>query len=66
MVSNKAERAVGEDARAYVEVSGIVSAQTECALGEAVLWDVLVGGGEDGFLDIPEWTRRRRMAVGVE
>lgn len=49
MVANEAECAVGKHAGTYVEVACVFGAETEGALGEAVLGDVGVGRGEDGF-----------------
>lgn len=34
-------------------------------LGEAVLWNMCVGGGEDGTLGWVEGAGRRRVVVGV-
>lgn len=65
MVFYEAEDAVREDVGADVGVAGGPGAEVERPVGEAVLWDVGIGRGEDGALGGAEDGRRRRVVVGV-
>jgi hypothetical protein len=59
VVADQAELAVGQDAGADVGVSGVAGAEADGAQGEAVLGDVLVGGGQDVAVDGAKGRRRR-------
>ena len=50
VVVNYGKGALGEEVRGDVEVAGGSGAGCEGCLGEAMVWDVLEGGGEDGGL----------------
>lgn len=65
VVVYQAELAIGQDAGADVWVSGIAGTEANGAQGEAMLGNVLVGGGEDGPVDGAKGPWRRRVVVGV-
>lgn len=65
VVVYQAKLAVGQDAGADVWVSGIAGTEANGAQGEAMLRDVLVGGGQDRPVDGTEGPWRRRVVVGV-
>lgn len=66
VVSYQTEGAVGQHARANVEVSGIAGAEPEGTRGEAVLGDVLVGGRQKCLLGAAtKSTFGGRVVVGV-
>lgn len=64
VVVYQAELAVGQDAGADIRVASVASAEANSAQREAVLRDVLVGGGQDFPVDGPE-RRRGRVVVRV-
>ena len=63
MIPDEAEGALGECAGADIKVPGIAGAKTQGSVGEAVLGDMLVGGGEDSLLGSSEWAGGRRVVV---
>ncbi|KAK1248157.1 hypothetical protein MKX08_006377 [Trichoderma sp. CBMAI-0020] len=65
VVVYQTELAIGQDAGADVWVSGIAGTEANGAQGEAMLGNVLVGGGEDGPVDGAKGSWRRRVVVGV-
>jgi hypothetical protein len=66
MVADEAEGSVGEDAGTDVREASVAGAQAEGTLGEAMLGNVLVGGGQNGLLDGGEGSLGGRVVVGVE
>ncbi len=65
VVLDQAEGAPGHQVGADVQVAGVAGAERQRVLREAVLGDVLVGGGEDGLLARVEDACGRRVVVGM-
>lgn len=65
VVADKAEGAVRQQAGADVEVAGIPCTACKCFLREAVLGNMLIGGGEDGQLGVAEGACGQWVLVGV-
>lgn len=65
VVPNQSKRALGQDRRADVEVSGVAGARGQSGRCEAVLGNVGVGGAENGFLDGRERGGGGGVVVGV-